>query len=78
MSETQKMVVFPEKDEAGDLTGQWRWHEVTSSDITAESGEAYKQKSMAIDQAKAHRREGYELEIQHVTADGSTTITSHE
>lgn len=77
MSETQKMVVFPERDDAGKPTGEWRWHEITSSDITAESGEAYQHKSMAIDQAKEHMREGYELQIEHLTADGST-VTTHD
>jgi len=57
MSATHKYIVYRAKD-------GWRWYEVTSSDKTSESGEAYVNKQDAVDQAHAHAGDGVEVEIQ--------------
>lgn len=36
----------------------WRWHRVVSSDVVSESGEAYANKTDAIDMAKANAQTG--------------------
>jgi hypothetical protein len=61
MSATHYVKVF----EAAD---GWRWHEMESSDITAESGEGYKDKQDAIDKALAHAPEG----VPVIDAEGVT------
>lgn len=57
MSDTHYFKVYP----AGD---GWRWHEVKSSDITSESGEAYQHKQDAMYQALAHAS-GVEVRVEN-------------
>lgn len=57
VSATHKYVVYQAKD-------GWRWYELTSSDKTSESGEAYTYKQDAVDQARAHAGDGVEVEVR--------------
>lgn len=57
MSGTHYYRVYEAKD-------GWRWQEITSSDETSESGEAYSDKANAVAQAEVHAPEGVEVRIE--------------
>ncbi len=57
MSDTKKIRVYRAED-------GWRWQKVTSSDITADSGQAYDDKAVAIESAQSEAEgTGYEVVI---------------
>lgn len=41
----------------------WRWHRVVSSDVVSESGEGYKKKGDAEDQARKNAQPGDTLRV---------------
>lgn len=57
MSETHYVKVYEAED-------GWRWFEMTSSDKTSESGEAYVNKGDAIAQAYAHAADGVRVVVE--------------
>lgn len=58
MSKTHFFRVFK------DAKGEYRWHEVKSSDIVSESGEGYLDKRDALDEAQKHAPKGVPIVLE--------------
>ncbi len=57
MSATHYIRVFKDK------AGEWRWHEMKSSDIVSESGEAYSSFEKAYEAASKHTPDDVQIRV---------------